>query len=172
MQCQCNTNSRGVETCKYKRRGYNYNEERGRSGLGNKLQIACSDPVCENPSEINEFNSGGIGLIQDQQENSAVCTNCDINRSRNGTWKCYNKKGEELEQNQNVPWKGYCLLTCGWNSKFDIKKKIVCKNPHIQGYRQFDPVWRLYKFLTLKKYKKNKAMDSRLSHNASMSSET
>ena len=67
-----------------------------------------------------------------------------------------------MEQSQNVPWKGYCLLTCGWNSKFDIKKKIVCKNPHIQGYRQFDPVWRLYKFLSLKKYKKNKDMDSEI----------
>lgn len=166
LQCQCNTNTRGVETCKYKRRGYNYNEERGRSGAGNKLQIACSDPVCENPGNIDELNSAGIGQIKNPDKNvdpvDSSCTNCDINKSRGGTWKCFDKNGDELEIGESVPWKGYCMLTCGFNSKFDIKKKIVCKNPHIQGFQQYDPIWRLYKFLNLNKYKKNEFMSAEI----------
>lgn len=164
LQCQCNTNSRGVETCKYKRRGYNYNEERGRTTSGHKLQIACDDPVCQNPKNIDELNSAGVAIIHNPNGETA-CTNCDINKNRGGTWKCYNKNGDELAENDQIPWKGYCFLTCGYNSKFDIKKKIVCKNPHVEGYRQYDPIWRLYKFLGLKKYKKN--MDSELGWNCS-----
>lgn len=165
LQCQCSTNSRGVETCKYKRRGYNYNEERGRSGIGHRLQLACDDPVCDNPLNIAELNEAGVGIIQNPSKNGAsemACTNCDINKSRGGTWKCFDKRGNELEENQAVPWKGYCLLTCSHNSKFDIRKKIVCKNPHVDGVRQYDPIWRLYKFLSLTKYKKNEFMDAEI----------
>merc|ERR1712179_721431 len=68
--------------------------------------------------------------------------------------------GTELPTGARLPMKGYCFSRCAHNSAYDIKKRIICKNPHMDdAWRQYDPLPRLYRFLTLNKYKKNKAMD-------------
>merc|ERR1711990_1367057 len=89
LQCNCHTNNRGVETCKYKRRGYNYEEEMGRSGGQRKLEIACSEPACTNPAESADFNTGSVGMIHNPAgidgSASMACVNYNINNGRGGT---------------------------------------------------------------------------------------
>lgn len=106
--------------------------------------------------------STNVPVIAAEDGNAApICTDCNLNNGRGGTWKCFDKEGNELEHGAPVPWRGSCKLTCEYNNSYDISKRIVCRWPHIgQEVQQWEPLWRLYKFLTLKKYKRNALMSS------------
>ena len=162
LQCLCKTNGQGEEVCRYKRRGYRGGREglRGYDG-GTKekaLQISCLEPGCVNPALIPEFSdpNSSIPELFDPNTGSSICTNCDLNNNRGGTWKCFDNDDNELPENSEVPKAGYCKLTCPDQPILDQEKVIRCQYPHhIDNLvNQYKHVWRTWKFLNNGRYKR------------------
>jgi len=165
LQCNCRTNNAGEETCKYRRRGYNYKAQQGRSTGGddedeNTLQISCEEPGCIHPSAVEAFNSGTIPTILDKDGNT-LCTDCNLNTGRGGSWSCFDAEGNLLDSGASVPRRGWCSLGCEHQDNFNINKKMKCLWPHkLNGVDQYKDTWRIYDQLTKNKYKK--VMDSEI----------
>ena len=110
MECKCNP-----KRCSFTRKNYNFVEEQGRTSKAwhDKVNIACSEPKCTNPNNIDTLSAGTTypAEIKDYQ-NNVLCTGneCNVNSNRGGTWTCFQQNGVAIPAGQDVPRRGYRLF--------------------------------------------------------------
>ena len=161
LKCKCNINQKGVEVCHWKRKE---GDRIGRTGRvpNNQIQLSCDTPTCAHANSL----PARLDTISHVKNDVAqpICNDCNLNDGRNGVWKCFDKSGNELADNERVPWRGFCKMTCP-NAAVPVwSGQIVCQYPHLADgdadQYHGNNFAKLYNFMTKRMFLNDENMDA------------